>query len=285
MYGCDNFCSYCIVPYVRGRERSRSPEAIMEEVTQLGKDGCREITLLGQNVNSYGKDLQGDISFAGLLRMLDGIEGIERIRFMTSHPKDLNDELIYVMRDCRKVCNHIHLPIQSGSSRILKEMNRHYSKEYYLELVEKIRKEIGNLSISTDIIVGFPGETEQDFDETIDVLEKVRFDFAYTFLYSKRTGTPAAKSDEQIPEIVKKQRFERLVEVQNRISREINDRLVGQTTEILVEGPSKNSIRTFTGRTGTNKIVNFKGSSDLVGKLVKVRIDMVQTWSIDGSLI
>jgi len=282
MYGCNNFCSYCIVPYVRGRERSRRPEVILNEIKQLGEQGFKEITLLGQNVNSYGKDLGEEFSFAKLLREVNEIEGIERIRFMTSHPKDLSDELIAAMRDCDKVCEHLHLPIQAGSTEILKKMNRKYTKDQYLELVEKIRKEIPDISITTDIIVGFPGETDEDFDETIDVVKKVRYDMAYTFLYSKRTGTPAAKSSNQIPEEVKKQRFDRLLEVQNRISREINDELLGQVVEVLVEGPSKTNEKMYTGRTRTNKIVNFQGNEEMVGKVVRIKIDKVQTWSLEG---
>lgn len=284
MYGCNNFCSYCIVPYVRGRERSRAAADIVEEAALLGRQGFREVTLLGQNVNSYGKDLQDDESFAKLLRRLDALEGLERIRFMTSHPKDLSNELIDAMRDCGKVCNHLHLPIQSGSSRILEKMNRKYDREHYLELVRKLRSGIPDISLTTDIIVGFPGETEEDFEQTLDMLERVRFDFAYTFLYSRRTGTPAAGSAEQVDENVKKRRFERLVAVQNRISREINDGLLGSDVEVLVEGPSRNNVSSLTGRTSTNKVVNFKGSGELTGRLVKIRIDKVQTWSLEGQI-
>lgn len=285
MYGCNNFCSYCIVPYVRGRERSRSLEEIRNEVEKLAQEGCKEITLLGQNVNSFGKDLEGDLTFAGLLRELNKVQGIERIRFMTSHPKDLSDELILAMRDCEKVCEHLHLPVQAGSSKILDEMNRKYSKEQYLELIERVKKHIPGIALSTDIIVGFPGETEEDFNETLDVVAKARFDMAYTFLYSKRTGTPAAKSPDQVPEDVKKQRFDRLLELQNKISKEINDELLGKEVEVLVEGLSKSSKTTYTGRTRENKIVNFKGSTELVGKLVKVRIDTIQTWSLLGKIV
>ena len=285
MYGCNNFCSYCIVPYVRGRERSRSLEEIKNEVEKLANDGCKEITLLGQNVNSYGKDLEGDLTFAGLLRELDKIQGIERIRFMTSHPKDLSDELIFAIRDCDKVCEHLHLPVQAGSSKVLDEMNRKYSKEQYLELIEKVKSNIPGIALSTDIIVGFPGETEEDFNETLDVVAKARFDMAYTFLYSKRTGTPAAKNPEQVPESVKKQRFDKLLELQNTISKEINDELLGKEMEVLVEGLSKSSKTTYTGRTRENKIVNFKGNPDMVGKLVKVKIEEIQTWSLLGKIV
>lgn len=285
MYGCNNFCSYCIVPYVRGRERSRSISEILKEVTFLGQEGYKEITLLGQNVNSYGKDLEDGSSFATLLYALDRVEGIERIRFMTSHPKDLSDELIYAMRDCKKVCEHLHLPVQSGSTRVLKEMNRQYSKEQYLDMLAKIKEQIPGIALTTDIIVGFPGETEEDFEETLDVVEKAQYDMAYTFLYSKRTGTPAAKSPDQIPETVKKQRFDRLLELQNRVSKEINDPLLNTVVEVLVEGLSRSSAATYTGRTRTNKIVNFKGSEDLIGKLIKVRIEKVQTWSLEGVIV
>lgn len=285
MYGCNNFCSYCIVPYVRGRERSRSLEEIRNEVEVLAKDGCKEITLLGQNVNSYGKDLDGNFTFASLLRELNAIEGIERIRFLTSHPKDLSDELIFAIRDCDKVCEHLHLPVQAGSSRILEDMNRKYSKEQYLGLIEKIKQHIPGIALSTDIIVGYPGETEQDFDETLDVVSKAKFDMAYTFLYSKRTGTPAAKSPNQISEEVMKARFDRLLALQNTISRQLNDTLLGKEVEVLVEGLSKSSKTTYTGRTRENKIVNFKGNPDLVGSMVKIRIDTIQTWSLSGKLV
>ncbi len=285
MYGCNNFCSYCIVPYVRGRERSRREKDIVNEVRMLGQQGYKEITLLGQNVNSYGLDLEESKSFADLLYSLEKVEGIERIRFMTSHPKDLSQDLIYAIRDCKKVCEHLHLPIQSGSTRILSEMNRKYSREQYLELVGRVKDNIPGISLTTDIIVGFPGESETDFDETIDIMERVRFDTAYTFLYSKRTGTPAAKNPDQVPEEIKKHRFDRLIAVQNKISREINDLLVGSVEEVLVEGLSKNSTTMYTGRTRSNKIVNFRGSSELPGKLVKVRIDASQTWSLEGTVI
>ncbi len=285
MYGCNNFCSYCIVPYVRGRERSRSIEEVKKEVEILAKDGCKEITLLGQNVNSYGKDLEGDFTFANLLRELNKIDGIERIRFMTSHPKDLSEDLINAIRDCDKVSEHLHLPVQAGSSKILEDMNRKYSKEQYLNLIAKVKEQIPDIGLTTDIIVGFPGETEEDFAETLDVVAKAKYDMAYTFLYSKRTGTPAAKNPNQIPEEVMKNRFDRLLELQNSISLEINNGLLGKEVEVLVEGLSKNSKTTYTGRTRQNKIVNFKGSPDLVGRLVKVKIDTIQTWSLKGKLV
>lgn len=285
MYGCNNFCSYCIVPYVRGRERSRQMEDIAEEVKVLGQQGYKEITLLGQNVNSYGKDLEDGSDFAQLLRRLDGIEGIERIRFMTSHPKDLSDALIHAMKECKKVCEHLHLPIQSGSTKVLEEMNRKYSKEQYLALADKLKKEIPDIALTTDIIVGFPGETEEDFAETLDVMRRVRYDSAYTFLYSKRSGTPAAKRQEQVEEAVMKERFQRLLELQNTISKELNMPLAGQVVEVLVEGPSRSNPDVLTGRTRNNKIVNFTGGADLIGQLVQVRIEGIQTWSLEGVLV
>jgi len=285
MYGCNNFCSYCIVPYVRGRERSRTMNNILEEVKTLGCQGFKEITLLGQNVNSYGKDIGDGTSFAQLIREVNKISGIERIRFMTSHPKDLSDDLIYAMRDCEKVCEHLHLPFQAGSTRVLKMMNRKYTKEDYINLVSKVKENIPDITLTTDIIVGFPGETEEDFKDTLDILEKVRFDNAYTFLYSKRTGTPAAKMEDQVPEEVKKDRFQRLLATQNRISKELNDIFLGKTVEVLVEGVSKTNDEIFTGRTRGNKVVNFQGDASLIGQLVNVRIDTVKTWSLEGSII
>ncbi|MGB4647771.1 MAG: tRNA (N6-isopentenyl adenosine(37)-C2)-methylthiotransferase MiaB [Acetivibrionales bacterium] len=285
MYGCNNFCSYCIVPHVRGRERSRMVSDILDEARFLARQGYKEITLLGQNVNSYGLDRKDGTSFAALLHRLEEIDGIERVRFMTSHPKDLSDELIYAMRDCHKVCEHLHLPVQAGSSRILAEMNRRYSREHYFELVQKVREHIPGISITTDIIVGFPGETDEDFEDTLDLVENIRFDYAYTFLYSRRTGTPAARKTDQVSEEVKKKRFEELLNIQNRISNEINSKLAGTVTEVLTEGHSKNNIDMMTGRTRTNKIVNFKGSADLTGRLVRVKIDKTGTWSLDGTLV
>lgn len=285
MYGCNNFCSYCIVPYVRGRERSRKLSDIINEARVLGHQGYKEITLLGQNVNSYGLDLKDGSNFALLLRSLEDLEGIERIRFMTSHPKDLTDELILAMKECKKVCEHLHLPIQAGSNRILSEMNRRYTREQYFQLVDRIRSQIPEISLTTDIIAGYPGETEEDFAQTLDLIEKVRFDYVYTFLYSKRTGTPAAKRQDQIPEDVKKKRFGALLELQDSIGRQINEELAGKSVEILVEGISKNSFSMMTGRTRTNKIVNFKGKTDLTGQLVNVIIDNTGTWSLEGTLV
>ncbi|MFA6308408.1 MAG: tRNA (N6-isopentenyl adenosine(37)-C2)-methylthiotransferase MiaB [Clostridia bacterium] len=285
MYGCDNFCSYCIVPYVRGRERSRKIDDIVNEVKMLARDNVKEVTLLGQNVNSYGKEFGTDSNFAQLLKKLDEVDGLYRIRFMTSHPKDLSEELIYAIRDLKKVSKHIHLPIQSGSTRILKEMNRKYSKENYVDLIKKIRLEIADISITTDIIVGFPGETEDDFNETIELIREARFDSAYTFLYSKRSGTPAAELSNQVPESVAKERFQELVKVQNKISRELNNSLLGCELDVLAEGFSKNNPDMLTGRTDTNKIMNFKGDESLVGEIVKVKIEKIQTWSLEGRIV
>ncbi len=272
MFGCNNFCSYCIVPYVRGRERSREPEAIVREVERLVSDGVSEVMLLGQNVNSYGKTLKEPVTFARLLKMLEPVEGLKRIRFMTSHPKDLSDELIETMAESRKICHHLHLPLQSGSSRILKEMNRRYDKEKYLSLVEKIRKAIPDISLTTDIIVGFPGETEEDFEETLDVVEKAGYDTAFTFLYSKRTGTPAAKMDNQVPEEVAKERFNRLLALVQKKGRERSSRFTGTVQEVLVEEESKEK-GIFTGRTQYNLLVHFPADEGLLGKYVKVRLD------------
>ena len=284
IYGCNNFCSYCIVPYVRGRERSRNVQDIVNEVRMLGQHGYKEITLLGQNVNSYGKDLDLHCDFSELLYKVNEVDSIERIRFMTSHPKDISDNLIIAMKECEKVCEHLHLPIQSGSTKILKEMNRKYSKEKYLDIIKKVKETIPEIAITTDIIVGFPGESDEDFKETMDVIKKVKYDTAYTFLYSKRKGTPAAKREDQISDEVMKKRFEELVEVQNEISKDINDKLLGCELEVLVEGQSKNNPSIYTGRTRTNKIVNFEGDDTLIGELKKVKIERVQTWSLEGKL-
>ncbi|MCI8549377.1 MAG: tRNA (N6-isopentenyl adenosine(37)-C2)-methylthiotransferase MiaB [Lachnospiraceae bacterium] len=272
MYGCNNFCSYCIVPYVRGRERSRNPEDIVQEIRGLVKDGVVEVMLLGQNVNSYGKTLEKPTSFAKLLKQVAEIEGLERIRFMTSHPKDLSDELIETMRDCPKICRHLHLPLQSGSSRILKQMNRVYDKEQYLALVEKIKREIPDLSLTTDIIVGFPGETEEDFEETLDVVRRVRYDSAFTFIYSKRTGTPAAAMENQVPEEIVKPRFDRLLtEVQN-ISAEMCKKDVGKTMTALIEGMDSHDPSMVTGRLSNNIMVHIPGDSSDIGKLIPVKL-------------
>ncbi|WP_408625495.1 tRNA (N6-isopentenyl adenosine(37)-C2)-methylthiotransferase MiaB [Crassaminicella thermophila] len=285
MYGCNNFCTYCIVPYTRGRERSRNAEDIIREIKQLVMNGTKEVTLLGQNVNSYGKTLDADIDFAGLLYKLNEIEGLERIRFMTSHPKDLSYRLIRAMRDCEKVCEHIHLPVQSGSTRVLKKMNRHYSKEDYLKLVQDLKKEVPNVCITTDIIVGFPGETEEDFKETLDVIQKVQYDSAFTFLYSIREGTPAATYVDQVPENVKHERFNRLLDILNPIIAKKNSLLKGKVVEVLVEGPSKTNKDRLMGRTRTNKLVNFIGPKECIGKLVKVKITEPKTFSLNGEFI
>ncbi|MDI6605152.1 MAG: tRNA (N6-isopentenyl adenosine(37)-C2)-methylthiotransferase MiaB [Thermoanaerobacteraceae bacterium] len=284
-YGCNNFCTYCIVPYVRGREKSRRPENILNEIKSLANKGYKEITLLGQNVNSYGNDLHEGITFAKLLYMVNGINGIERIRFMTSHPKDLSDELIFAMRDLGKVCEHLHLPIQSGSNRILKKMNRKYTKESYLEIIDKLRVNIPDIAITTDIIVGFPGETEEDFKETLDLVKKVRYDAAYTFIYSKRSGTPAADMEEQVDKNIKHERLEKLIELQNKISIEKNAELNGKILEVLVEGISKRDKEKLTGRTRTNKIVHFLGKPDLIGNFVNLKIKKTKAWTMQGELI
>lgn len=286
MYGCNNFCSYCIVPYVRGRERSRDPEAVIAEIESLAKEGVKEITLLGQNVNSYGKDLERDIDFADLLLMADKVEGIRRIRFVTSHPKDMTDKLIATLPKVTKLCRQIHLPFQAGSNRILKEMNRGYTKERYLELAEKIRAVMPDASFTTDIIVGFPGETYEDFLETVYVIEKVRFDSVFSFIYSKRGGTPAAKMENQIPEEIKHKHFDILLDVQNRISREINETYSDRIEEIMVEGISKNNPDAMCGRTDSGKIVNFPKDDTLsVGDFIKVKITKISTWSLMGERI
>lgn len=273
MFGCNNFCSYCIVPYVRGRERSRNPKDIVREIEKLVADGVKEVMLLGQNVNSYGKNLEEPITFAQLLKEIEKIEGLERIRFMTSHPKDLSDELIEVMKESKKICRHLHLPLQSGSSRILKIMNRHYDKERYLNLVEKIKEAIPDISLTTDIIVGFPGETEEDFLETMDVVKKVRFDSAFTFIYSKRTGTPAAVMENQIPEDVIKDRFDRLLEEVQTIGREMSSRDTGSVQEVLVEEVNEHDSSLVTGRMSNNLLVHFPGDASLIGSIVSVHLD------------
>lgn len=270
MFGCNNFCSYCIVPYVRGRERSRKPEEIIEEIKKLAAEGVVEIMLLGQNVNSYGKNLETPVSFAELLKMVEEIDGIERIRFMTSHPKDLSDELIEVMKNSKKICRHLHLPLQSGSTRILKEMNRRYTKEQYLTLAEKIRREIPDISITTDIIVGFPGETYEDVQETIDVIKKVQYDNAFTFQYSKRTGTPAAAMENQVPKETVTAHFDELLAVVQNVAKEQAKKLQGKTMDALVEEMNEHAPELVTGRLGNNMIVHFKGTEELIGTIVPV---------------
>lgn len=284
MFGCNNFCSYCIVPYVRGRERSREPMAIIREVERLVADGVTEVMLLGQNVNSYGKNLQNPVTFAELLTMLEDVEGLKRIRFMTSHPKDLSDELIETMAKSKKICHHLHLPLQSGSSRILKIMNRRYDKEKYLDLVKRIKEAIPDISLTTDIIVGFPGETEEDFLETLDVVDKCEYDTAFTFLYSKRSDTPAAAMDNQVPADVAKERFNRLLSLVQQKGRERSSRFEGTVQEVLVEEESKEK-GIFTGRTEYNLLVHFPGNADLLGKYVKVSLDECHGFYYIGSLV
>ena len=284
MYGCNNFCSYCIVPYVRGRERSRQPADIKAEIEGLVKNGTTEICLLGQNVNSYGKDLDEDIDFSDILRMVNDIDGVERIRFMTSHPKDFGDKLIETMKECDKVCRQLHLPFQAGSDKILSDMNRRYTKEQYLEKIEKVKREIPGISLSTDVIVGFPTETKEDFEETLDVLRRVEFDNIFSFIYSRREGTPAAKLDFVLTEEEIHENFNKLLEVQNEISKRKNDEYVGRIERVLVDGASKNDPDTLSGRCDSSKIVNFKGDKSLIGKYVNVRITEAHTWSLNGEI-
>lgn len=285
MYGCNNFCSYCIVPYVRGRERSRNPEDIIKEIKELVSNGVVEIMLLGQNVNSYGKTLENPISFAELLRRIEKIDGLKRIRFMTSHPKDLSDELIDVMSKSEKICKQMHLPLQSGSSRLLKIMNRHYDKVQYLNLVKKLRDAIPDIGLTTDIIVGFPGETEEDFLETLDVVRKAEYDSAFTFIYSKRSGTPAAKMPDQVPDDVVKDRFDRLLNVVNEISRDKTKLLEGTVQQVLVEEVNKKIEGYVSGRLSNNSVVHFKGDTNLIGQLVNVSLDEAKGFYYMGTIV
>lgn len=287
MYGCNNFCTYCIVPYTRGREKSRKPEDIVREITGLVADGVKEVTLLGQNVNSYrGAGESGsECDFADLIYMINDIEGLERIRFMTSHPKDLSDKLIQAFVDCDKLCNYIHLPVQAGSDSVLKRMNRKYTREKYLEVVERLRKAVPDIAISTDIIVGFPGETEEDFEETLSLVRSVKYDSAFTFLYSVRQGTPAAEYEDQIPEEVKHQRFDRLVDAVNADSAEKNAAYKGRIERVLVEGVSKKNENTLTGRTEGFKLVDFEGGRELIGQMVNVEITEGKTFSLTGKIV
>lgn len=285
MYGCNNFCSYCIVPYVRGRERSRSPEDIIDEVKALAADGVVEIMLLGQNVNSYGKNLTNPISFAQLLSEIEKIDGIERIRFMTSHPKDLSQELIDVMKNSTKICRHLHLPLQSGSTRLLKIMNRRYTKESYLDLVERIRAAMPDISLTTDIIVGFPGETEEDFLETMDVVRKVGYESAFTFLYSKRTGTPAATMENQVEEAVAKERFDRLLKLVQECSAKAAGREEHTVQKILVEEVNAQNPTLLTGRLSNNLLVHFEGDKSLIGKIVEVYLEESKGFYYMGRLL
>lgn len=285
MYGCNNFCTYCIVPYVRGRERSRKPEDILNEVRELVAQGYKEITLLGQNVNSYGKGLEEEVDFAKLLRMINEIEGLERVRFMTSHPKDLTVDVIMAIKECDKLCEQIHLPVQSGSNSILKKMNRHYTKEYYLDLIKKIKEEIPGVTLTTDIIVGFPGETEEDFQETLELVKEVGYSSAFTFIYSRRNNTPADMMLNQVSEEDKHHRFNRLVAAVNERVIAQNKAEEGNILEVLVEGNSKNDAEKLTGRTRTGRLVNFTGENVNVGELVNVKITRAQNFSLIGEVI
>ena len=295
MYGCNNFCTYCIVPYVRGRERSRKPKDIIEEVKGLAKEGYKEITLLGQNVNSYLRvekeknipfeQYEGVNSFATLLRAINKIDGIERIRFVSPHPKDFTDDVIDAIAECNKVCKLIHLPLQSGNTKVLKEMNRKYSKEQYLNLVEKMKNKIPNLTLSTDIIVGFPGETEEEFKDTLDVVEKVKFEQVYMFIYSRRVGTPGDRMTNQIPEEIKHKRFNKLKEMVEGQIEENNQKYVGTIQKVLVEGSSKNNPNMLTGRTDSNKVVIFEGNKNLINKIIDLKIDSEHMWYLKGSVI
>ena len=284
MFGCNNFCSYCIVPYVRGRERSRDPKDIIREIERLVADGVVEVMLLGQNVNSYGKNLEHPMTFAQLLEEVEKIDGLERIRFMTSHPKDLSDELIEVLGKSKKICKHLHLPLQSGSSRILKEMNRHYTKEQYLELVKKIRAAVPDIALTTDIIVGFPGETEEDFLETMEVVKEVQYDSAFTFIYSKRTGTPAATKEDQVSPEVVKDRFDRLLHVVQEIGSQKAGALQGTVQKVLIEEINAQDEHLVTGRLSTNTVVHVPGGADLIGKIVNVSLDECKGFYYLGTL-
>ena len=283
MYGCNNFCSYCIVPYVRGRERSRKPENILNEIKELANKGYREITLLGQNVNSYkGRENYG---FAELLRDVQKIEGIEIIKFISPHPKDFTDDVIHAIKDCNKVSRLIHLPLQSGSTNVLREMNRKYTKEQYLELVNKIRSQIPNVTFSTDIIVGFPGETENDFEDTLDVVKKVNFEQIFMFIYSRRIGTPADKMENQIPEPIKHERFDKLKNLFEKQVEVNNKKYIGTVQKILVEGPSKSNENMLTGRTNSNKVVVFEGEKNLIGQVIDIKIISEHKWYLKGCYI
>lgn len=284
MFGCDNFCSYCIVPYVRGRERSREPEEILDEVRRLADNGVKEVMLLGQNVNSYGRKLDNPISFSELLKRVEQIDGIERIRFMTSHPKDLSDELIQTIKNSDKICRHLHLPLQSGSSRILKLMNRRYDKEKYLELALRIRKEIPDIAITTDIIVGFPTETVEDVNDTLDVIDKVKFDNAFTFIYSKRTGTPAASMDGQVEEAFVKEQFDRVLSKVQDTSKIMTERFTGRTMAALVEEVNEHDPEYLTGRLSNNLLVHFKGDKSLIGTIVNVELSECKGFYFVGKM-
>lgn len=285
MTGCNNYCTFCIVPYARGKEISRTPESIINEIKELAKKGYKEITLLGQNVNSYGKTLRPKVTFPELLKMVNEIEGIERIRFLTSHPKDCSDELIDAIANLDKVCENIHLPFQSGSNKILKDMHRVYTREHYLELIRKLKEKVPDITLSTDIIVGFPGETEEDFEDTLSMVEKVGYDQGFTFLYSIRKGTKAAEMQNQIPHEVKQERFQRLIDSMYEIFYEKNKECLGQTFEVLVEGISKNNPEILTGRTRGYKLVHFKGGKRNIGQLVNVKITGHNSFALEGEIV
>ena len=285
MTGCNNYCTFCIVPYARGKEISRTPESIITEIKELANKGYKEITLLGQNVNSYGKTLRPKVSFPELLKMVNEVEGIERIRFLTSHPKDCSDELIEAIANLDKVCENIHLPFQSGSNRILKDMHRVYTREHYLDLIRKLKKKVPNITLSTDIIVGFPGETEEDFNDTLSLVENVEYDQGFTFLYSIRKGTKAAEMNEQIPHDIKQERFQRLIDTMYDIFYKKNKECVGKTYEVLVEGISKNNSEILTGRTRGYKLVHFKGGKRNIGQLVNVKITGHNSFALGGELV
>ena len=285
MYGCNNFCSYCIVPYVRGRERSRKPKDIINEVKSLAAQGYKDITLLGQNVNSYGKDLEVKCSFADLIKELSSISGDFKLRFMTSHPKDATKELIDAIASSEKIANHFHLPLQSGSDVILKQMNRHYDTAKYLETVSYMRNKIPDIVLTTDIIVGFPGETEEDFQETLNILREVKYDMIYSFIYSPRKGTPAAELDYQVPDEIKNRRFAELLETQNKISAQVNEKYQDTVVTVLCDGVSKNDNNFYSGRTDGNKIVFFKGNESDVGKFIKIKIEKTEAFALYGSKI
>lgn len=284
MYGCDNYCSYCIVPYVRGRERSRLPQDIVSEVTELVGQGYREVVLLGQNVNAYGKKGGAGADFADLLGEVSKVDGLLRIRYMTSHPRDFSQKMIDAVASLAKVCEHFHLPVQSGSDRLLRLMNRGYSRGHYIDLVRRIREQLPESSITTDLIVGFPGETEQDHQDTIELVREIRFDSAFTFIYSPRTGTAAAHMSDQVPNEVKKARIAEILSIQNSITQQKNAEMVGQSAEVLVEGPSQRDAQKMSGRTRTNKVVNFTGDSVKPGSVVQVKITSAGTWTLRGRL-
>ena len=285
MYGCDNFCTYCVVPYVRGRERSRKSADIIAEFKHIVAEGYKDITLLGQNVNSYGKDNLDGISFAQLLSEVSKIDGIERIRFMTSHPKDISDELIYVMAKEKKICKQLHLPVQSGSNRVLEKMNRKYTREKYLDIIKRVKDKMPDIVLSTDIIVGFPGETNEDFEDTMALLREVQFDTVFSFIYSKRKGTPAAEMEDVLTDEEKHKNFDRMLVLQNEISKVKNDAYLGRRVTVLVESISRTNKEFLSGRTEGGKIVNFRGGEELVGSLLEVEITECKTWSLMGRIV